>query len=519
MLSHCKIRVGSGLHTSFWNAIWLGDYAFSALFPRIYALETNKNCTVADKLQGPFSLSFRRPVRGGAESHQLDQLQSLIGPIILSSLDDRWRWDLNGEGIFRVQDARNLLDEFFLPKDPVATRWVKSVPIKVNVFVWKLHLDRLPTRVNLARRGVQISSMMCPLCNNAGEDSSHLFFGCDMAIDITRLVCRWWHLAWTPVGSFSEWLAWFKTIRMGSKEEENDDKVIQDSFQSIFNEYNIAENSPGHVENSSGQMENSPDHVENSHEQLENSPDSPPPKLPSTTVLPPPRADPNPPTPPPRGFARKSCFRRLVVKAGKAVAAELRADTIVKLKKALPELENEVRRPSNYVDFYSYAFRYCLTVVGTDVTGIHMVIVAVNQNDFCRTAAVTAVSIAGIFADVDKTLFASKALLFGSAVCLQTLRFVHCVLSQDFIAFCLKISLRFVSELLRLVKTAFCLGNLAFCVDCVLSLHKCAAFCPTSTVGVLACLAFCLNIAFCLYAAFLYHIFLDFHNFGKTQGL
>ncbi|XP_076895801.1 uncharacterized protein LOC143548569 [Bidens hawaiensis] len=39
----------------------------------------------------------------------------------------------------------------------------------------------------------------------------------------------------------------------------------------------------------------------------------------------------------------------------------LHADTIAKLKKALPELENEVRRPSNYVDFYSYAFRYCLT--------------------------------------------------------------------------------------------------------------------------------------------------------------
>ncbi|GKA99977.1 hypothetical protein Tco_0827971, partial [Tanacetum coccineum] len=63
-------------------------------------------------------------------------------------------------------------------------------------------------------------------------------------------------------------------------EEENDDKVIQDSFQSIFNEYNIAENSPDHVENSSGQMESSPDHVENfnvhvenSHKQLENSPD------------------------------------------------------------------------------------------------------------------------------------------------------------------------------------------------------------------------------------------------------
>lgn len=39
----------------------------------------------------------------------------------------------------------------------------------------------------------------------------------------------------------------------------------------------------------------------------------------------------------------------------------LRVDTINKLKKALPELEKEVRRPPNFVDFYSYAFRYCLT--------------------------------------------------------------------------------------------------------------------------------------------------------------
>ncbi|XP_018433313.1 uncharacterized protein LOC108805848 isoform X1 [Raphanus sativus] len=39
----------------------------------------------------------------------------------------------------------------------------------------------------------------------------------------------------------------------------------------------------------------------------------------------------------------------------------LRADTINKLKKALPELEKEVRRQTNFADFYAYAFRYCLT--------------------------------------------------------------------------------------------------------------------------------------------------------------
>ncbi|RLN05104.1 hypothetical protein C2845_PM13G18400 [Panicum miliaceum] len=39
----------------------------------------------------------------------------------------------------------------------------------------------------------------------------------------------------------------------------------------------------------------------------------------------------------------------------------LRADSISKLKKAFPELVQEVTRPTNFQDFYTYAFRYCLT--------------------------------------------------------------------------------------------------------------------------------------------------------------
>ncbi|KAJ8479930.1 hypothetical protein OPV22_023657 [Ensete ventricosum] len=39
----------------------------------------------------------------------------------------------------------------------------------------------------------------------------------------------------------------------------------------------------------------------------------------------------------------------------------LHADTISKLKKSLSELEKEVARPTNFSDFYSYSFRYCLT--------------------------------------------------------------------------------------------------------------------------------------------------------------
>ncbi|GKD77499.1 hypothetical protein Tco_1340120, partial [Tanacetum coccineum] len=57
------------------------------------------------------SSSFRRHVRGGVESQQLDQLSLLLDTVILSNMDDRWFWDLNGDGVFQVKDVRSMLDE------------------------------------------------------------------------------------------------------------------------------------------------------------------------------------------------------------------------------------------------------------------------------------------------------------------------------------------------------------------------------------------------------------------------
>ncbi|GJY21254.1 hypothetical protein Tco_0393820 [Tanacetum coccineum] len=88
-------------------------------------------------------------------SAQLESLSDLIAGVILSNSRDRWFWDMNGSGTYRVKDVRNMLDDFFLPKDEVATRWLPHLPIKLNVFAWRLYLDRLPTKSNLIRRGIQ----------------------------------------------------------------------------------------------------------------------------------------------------------------------------------------------------------------------------------------------------------------------------------------------------------------------------------------------------------------------------
>nr|GEY80979.1 RNA-directed DNA polymerase, eukaryota [Tanacetum cinerariifolium] len=165
LLYHFRIHVGNGLRTSFWKEVWIGDNPLCVLFPRIYALEENKDCSVAEKLYS-VSSSIRRPVRGGVENSQLILLQEHIKKTILSNMEDR---------VFCVKDVRNLLDDHFLPKAPIATRRIKYVSIKLNVFAWKVHLDRLPTRVNLQHRGVLVLDPLYPICCSEDEDIAYIF--------------------------------------------------------------------------------------------------------------------------------------------------------------------------------------------------------------------------------------------------------------------------------------------------------------------------------------------------------
>ncbi|GJX58902.1 RNA-directed DNA polymerase, eukaryota, partial [Tanacetum coccineum] len=204
-LSHCKRRVGNGRSTRFWLDTWILDKPLCVRFPRIYALESDKCASVAEKWDAPsFSSSFRRHVRDGIESEQWQDLLSMLDTVILSASNDRWVCDLNGEGEFRVKYIRSSLDDLLLPSMDIVTRWVKFIPIKINVFAWRARLDRLPTRSNLVKRGVYLESSLCPNCNLSIEDSSHVFFECDLAKSILRRICRWWDIGWSDVSAFSD---------------------------------------------------------------------------------------------------------------------------------------------------------------------------------------------------------------------------------------------------------------------------------------------------------------------------
>ncbi|GJX31831.1 hypothetical protein Tco_0241686 [Tanacetum coccineum] len=52
-----------------------------------------------------------------------------------------------------IGDLRRRIDDRILPSLDTKTTWDKSLPRKVNIFMWRLKLDRFVHRLNLSSRG------------------------------------------------------------------------------------------------------------------------------------------------------------------------------------------------------------------------------------------------------------------------------------------------------------------------------------------------------------------------------
>nr|GEZ29876.1 putative RNA-directed DNA polymerase, eukaryota, reverse transcriptase zinc-binding domain protein [Tanacetum cinerariifolium] len=90
--------------------------------------------------------------RDGVEMKQFRALSIVIDGVLLHDMVDRWKWTLEGSGEFSIASVKKFIDNSRLIGSPKKTRWIKMVPIKVNILAWKVQFDLLPTRLNLSRR-------------------------------------------------------------------------------------------------------------------------------------------------------------------------------------------------------------------------------------------------------------------------------------------------------------------------------------------------------------------------------
>ncbi|GKB62176.1 RNA-directed DNA polymerase, eukaryota, reverse transcriptase zinc-binding domain protein [Tanacetum coccineum] len=185
---------------------WIGESPLCQRYNRLCRLDLQPQCLVRDRfVGGVWSFQWRREVTGRS-SDLLARLMDDLNQIMRLEGEDTFCWNIGSTGLFTVGATRNHIDDLMLPTMDLQTRWYKILPRKVNILFWRLRLDRLPHRLNLSRRGLDITSIMCPVCSNEVESNKHLFFYCAVASNIWRLVRIWCDMSILILNSHSDWI-------------------------------------------------------------------------------------------------------------------------------------------------------------------------------------------------------------------------------------------------------------------------------------------------------------------------
>ncbi|XP_071692036.1 uncharacterized protein [Rutidosis leptorrhynchoides] len=203
--THSFIKtIGDGGSTSFWQEHWIGSDKLCNLFPRLYRLELNQNASVKDrccKLNDELTTSWNwSRIPSGRTYDELHRLVELFNTLECNNNNsDTWRWAFVSSGVFTVKKLTVILDEQILGQytSPQNTFRNNLVPKKVEIFIWRALKGRLPVKIELDKRGIDLHSVRCPLCDNDLESVEHTLISCKCVEDIWCRIYKWWN-----VGSF-----------------------------------------------------------------------------------------------------------------------------------------------------------------------------------------------------------------------------------------------------------------------------------------------------------------------------
>jgi len=110
---------------------------------------------------------------------------ALLHNIVLQvTIHDTLRWLLDPTCGYSVRESYHYitLSGVTMDRNLADDVWLKHLPSKVSLMVWRLLRNRLPTRDNLLRRGViHIDASTCAAGCGASETTLHLFLKCDVS--------------------------------------------------------------------------------------------------------------------------------------------------------------------------------------------------------------------------------------------------------------------------------------------------------------------------------------------------
>ncbi|XP_071724329.1 uncharacterized protein [Rutidosis leptorrhynchoides] len=141
-----------------------------------------------------FTWEWHRIIYGRSQN-ELEQIQCLLQSALLGTSEiDRWKWQWDSSGTFKSSEMAARIDEKILGNSFQAHETTRNnlVPKKIEVFVWRTIRKRIPTRVELDNKHIDLDSVRCPVCDDGLETVEHTLVFCKMASEIWKRILAWW---------------------------------------------------------------------------------------------------------------------------------------------------------------------------------------------------------------------------------------------------------------------------------------------------------------------------------------
>ncbi|XP_071695782.1 uncharacterized protein [Rutidosis leptorrhynchoides] len=192
-------RIGNGTSISFWHDIWIGSECLKDTFHRLFMLESRKEATVADRIMNVNSTSignwdWSRPPSGRAKDY-LTELNNLITSVIISDRPDSWKCSLDTSGIYTSAALSNLINKLKYGTNSrnLSLPQNKFVPQKIFIFSWRAVQQKIPVRSELDKKGIDLHTILCPLCEHQIETIDHALLNCQKVSSIWIQFLDWWN--------------------------------------------------------------------------------------------------------------------------------------------------------------------------------------------------------------------------------------------------------------------------------------------------------------------------------------